>query len=316
MSAAGDVQRMLVLVPWLLERPGAHVDEIAETFRSTPDQIRRDLALLDFCGLPGLRGGDLFDVTIVNDRATIDLADELRRPLKPTPSEALRMVLLVDAVRVALDDTVPALASASVKLRAMLALPPERLGIVADGEFGHPLTVLRDAIRARRQVSFAYLGRIDDVPKQRHVDPVRMHVIDGSWYLEAFDHDRSEGRIFHTDRISDLSVLDVSTADHDLASLVPTYQRQADDAEVELRITKPGQWILDHLTLTEQNIAADGTITARLTTNAFPYIARLVLMARGTVTVTAPPKLRVMIATLAANALAAYDPTNEPKAHS
>jgi hypothetical protein len=66
-SAADDVHRMLVLVPWLLERPGAHVDEMADVFATTSDQIRRDLALLDFCGLPGLRGGDLFDVTIIND---------------------------------------------------------------------------------------------------------------------------------------------------------------------------------------------------------------------------------------------------------
>jgi len=315
MSAADDVQRILVLVPWLLERPGAHVNEIAEAFRSTPEQIRKDLALLDFCGLPGLRGGDLFDVTIVNDRATIDLADELRRPLKPTPSEAVRMVLLVDAVRVALDDTVPALASASLKLRAMLALPPERLGIVAGGEFDHPLAILRDAITARRQVSFAYFGRNDAVPKPRQVDPVRLHVLDGSWYLEAFDHDRNEGRIFHTDRMTDVSVLDTRAADHDLASLVPAYTPQADDAQVELTITKPGQWILDHLTLIEQFATADGHITARLRTDALPYIARLVFMARGTVTVTAPPRLRDMIATLAANAMARYDSVNDPKAH-
>lgn len=315
MSAADDVQRMLVLVPWLLERPGAHVDEIAEAFRSTPEQIRKDLALLDFCGLPGLRGGDLFDVTIINDRATIDLADELRRPLKPTPSQAVRMVLLIDAVRVALDDTVPALASASLKLRAMLALPPERFGVVADKEFRHPMAVLRDAINARKQVSFAYLGRNDDLPKQRHVDPVGIHVVDGNWYLEAFDHDRNEGRIFHTDRITGVSVLDAVADDHDLASLIPAYQPQADDALVELTITRPGQWILDHLVLAEQTTTADGNITARLTTDALPYIARLVFMARGTVTVTAPPTLRDMIVTLAASALAGYDSQPDPKAH-
>ncbi|MEX2532464.1 MAG: WYL domain-containing protein [Nitriliruptoraceae bacterium] len=314
MSAADDVQRMLVLVPWLLERPGAHVNEIAEAFHSTPEQIRKDLALLDFCGLPGLRGGDLFDVTIINDRATIDLADELRRPLKPTPSEAVRMVLLIDAVRVALNDTVPALASASLKLRAMLALPPERFGVVADDTFDHPLTVLRDAISAQQQVSFTYLGRNDEVPKQRHVDPVCIHVMDGNWYLEAFDHDRNEGRLFHTDRITDVSVLHARATDHDLASLIPAYQPQADDAQVELTITKPGQWILDHLVLAEQTTTADGNITARLATDALPYIARLVLMARGKVRVTAPPKLRDMIATLAANALAGYNPLTDSKA--
>lgn len=311
MSAADDVQRMLVLVPWLLERPGAHVDEIAEAFRTTAAQIRKDLALLDFCGLPGLRGGDLFDVTIINDRAAIDLADELRRPLKPTPSEAMRMVLHVDAVRVALDDSIPALASASLKLRAMLALPAERLGIVDDGQFAHPLAVLRDAITNQQQVAFTYHGRNDDAPQQRHADPVRIHVIDGSWYLEAFDHHRNEGRIFHTDRITEVVVLDAPAKTHDLHAMVPQYQAGADDVAVELTITKPGQWILDHLTLTDQVENTDGNITARLTTDALPYIARLVFMARGTVTVVSPPALRDMIATWASDALGFYESSDQ-----
>lgn len=307
MSAADDVKRMLILVPWLLERPGTHVSEIAKTFHTTPEQIRKDLALLDFCGLPGLRGGDLFDVSLINDHAAIALADELRRPLKPTPSEAVRMVLLVDAVRIALGDSVPALTSASLKLRALLALPEERLGIVSEGEWLNPLALLRDAIAARQQVSFAYLGRNDVTPKMRHVDPVRLHVIDGSWYLEAFDYDRSQGRIFHSDRMSDIVILDAPAAVHDLASLVPTYHPQADDVVVELAITKPGQWMLDHLVLTDQVQSAEGTIIARLTTNAFPYIARLVLMARGTVTVNEPLEVRELVAALAASAVALYD---------
>jgi len=312
MSAATDVQRLLVLVPWLLERPGAHVDEMSEVFHTSSDQIRRDLALLDFCGLPGLRGGDLFDVTVINDRATIGLADELRRPLKPTPSEAVRLVLLVDAVRLALDDAVPALTSASAKLRAMLALPDDRLGLVSDTDLDHQLATLRDALTRKLQVRFTYLGRNDTTPKTRHVDPVRMHVIDGNWYLEAFDNDRNAGRIFHTDRIADVTVLDTDVMPHDMLPLVPEYQPDDDDTVVTLTVSKPGQWILDHLASVTSTPTDAGTIMATLTTNALPYIARLVFMARGTVIVQEPLALRQMVAAMATRALVLYDKEIHP----
>jgi hypothetical protein len=84
-SATADVARMLALVPWLLERPGASVVETAETFGVDAATIERDLGHLDFCGLPGLGGGDLFDVSLVGDRIVVQLADELRRPVRPTP---------------------------------------------------------------------------------------------------------------------------------------------------------------------------------------------------------------------------------------
>lgn len=306
MSAADDVKRLLVLVPWLLERPGAHVDELADVFHTTADQIRRDLAMLDFCGLPGLRGGDLFDVTVINDRATIDLADELKRPLKPTVTEAIRLILLVDAVRVALDDAIPALASASAKLRTMLSLPEETFGLIDETTPAHPLHDLRVAITENRQVTFTYLGRNDATPKPRRVDPVSMHVFDGNWYLEAFDLDRQAGRIFHTDRIADVRITDVPSQPHDLDALLPAYIPDPNDTTVVLHINKPGQWILDHLHVNEIVHDDNDTLVATFTTNALPYIARLVLMARGSVTVAKPETLRTLVKDTARKTLEAY----------
>jgi hypothetical protein len=127
-SAAGDVARMLTLVPWLLERPGASLTETAEQFGVDERTIRRDLGHLDFCGLPGLGGGDLFEVELVGDRIVVRMADELRRPLRPTPREALRLVLTVDAVAEALGDELPALRSAVAKVRDALGIPE----VVAD----------------------------------------------------------------------------------------------------------------------------------------------------------------------------------------
>ena len=94
MSATDDVARMLTLVPWLLERPGASLAETAAAFGVDERTVRRDLLdHLDFCGLPGLGGGDLFTVDLSGDRIVVSMADELQRPVRPTPAEALQLVL-------------------------------------------------------------------------------------------------------------------------------------------------------------------------------------------------------------------------------
>jgi proteasome accessory factor B len=112
-----DVARMLTLVPWLLERPGASLTETAEHLRGRRRRSARPRAprLLrpagsrrrrpvrvsswwgtgSWCGWP----------TSCVDRC-------VRRP-----GEALRLVLTVDAVAEALGDELPALRSAVAKVR-------------------------------------------------------------------------------------------------------------------------------------------------------------------------------------------------------
>ncbi|MDO5500054.1 MAG: protein pafC, partial [Propionibacteriaceae bacterium] len=58
-SSPDQVPRLLSLVPYLQRRPGARVSDVAAEFGITPVQLRKDLAVLYMCGLPGLLPGDL-----------------------------------------------------------------------------------------------------------------------------------------------------------------------------------------------------------------------------------------------------------------
>jgi proteasome accessory factor C len=201
MSATRDVARMLTLIPWLLQRPGAAIAEAADAFGVGERQIRADLGHLDFCGLPGLGGGDLFDVTVIGDRVLVEMADELRRPLRPTPSEALRLVLAVDAVADALGPELPALASAVGKIREALGVP-ERVADVLEPDTIELADRLREALAAKRRVRITYQGRADSELRERDVDPWTLHVVDGRWYLDGHDHDAADRRIFRFTRSS------------------------------------------------------------------------------------------------------------------
>ncbi|MEX2549187.1 MAG: WYL domain-containing protein [Nitriliruptoraceae bacterium] len=291
MSAADDVARMLTLVPWLLERPGASFAEVAEAFGVSEGTIRADLGHLDFCGLPGLGGGDLFEVSTVGDRVVLRMADELRRPLRPTPREALRLVVTVDAVAEALGEELPALRSAVDRIRAALDIPERSADVVApDGVSALP--TLRAAVREQRRVRLRYQGRADDAPRVREVDPWALHVRDGTWYLQGHDHGAGERRVFRLDRVAAAEILDqavLAEAPDELEP--PAYVPGPDDLEIVLAVSPRGRWVEDAVTVDEIEEHRDGGATLRLHTDAPRWMASVVLMAAGEVVVRSPASL-------------------------
>ena len=182
--------------------PGASVEEAADAFGVPARTVRRDLAHLDFCGLPGLGGGALFDVTIEQDRVVVSMADELRRPLRLTPREALRLVLSLQAVDHAFGDELPALRSAIGKVRDAAGLPEAAAVAVEEGlPAGGWLPVVRTALRAGQQLRLTYQGRADAAPRQRLIDPWQLDVTSDGWYLHGHDVDAGGHRVFRLDRV-------------------------------------------------------------------------------------------------------------------
>jgi proteasome accessory factor C len=305
-SAPEDVARMLTLVPWLLERPGASLAEVAETFGVSERVLRADLEHLDFCGLPGLGGGDLFDVSTVGDRIVVTMADELKRPLRPTPREALRLVLTLDAVAEVLGDELPALRSAVAKVRAALGIP-EAAADVAEVSGPATLGELRRAVRDGRVCRLAYQGRVDSQPADREVDPWALHVVDGSWYLQGHDHGAGQRRVFRLDRVAALEVTDWPVTVPAPAELEPPrYVPGPDDLEVVLEVGVRGRWIEDAVVVDERHEHADGGATLRLHTDAPGWLASLVVMAAGEAAVRRPTSFAARVRETAEAALARY----------
>jgi proteasome accessory factor C len=307
-SATDDVARMLTLVPWLLERPGASLRETADAFGVSEDRIRRDLEQhLDFCGLPGLGGGDLFEVSIEADRILVRMADELRRPLRLTPAEGLRLVLSVDAVAEVLRDELPALPSAVARVREALGLP-ERVADVLEPTSDELALTARQAIADGRRIELSYQGRGDDAPRRREVDPFAVRVVGGRWYLQGHDHGAGGLRTFRLDRAASLAVTDTPIEVPPPAELpVPRYQPGADDVTVTLAVTAAARWLADVVDVDHIDEREGGTAEFTFTTDAPRHVARLVLMAGGDATVLSPPELADTVRELAHAAAGRYE---------
>jgi predicted DNA-binding transcriptional regulator YafY len=297
-----DVVRMLTLVPWLLQRPGASIEEVANAFAVDRSTLRRELEHLDFCGLPGLGGGALFDVSLAGEQIFVRMADELRRPLRPTPVEALRLLLMARAVERAVGDDVPALSSAIEKLHVAFGIAVGSVEILDSGA-GDDVMEARRAIAADRSLRFEYRGRGDVGPQARHVDPWALDLIEGAWYLHAFDHDAGAARIFRLERAARLVTSDEPRRTvPDAALPLPRYEAAPDDAEVVLRLEQGAVWLLDALSV--DATLEEGSLTiARLRTGDPEWLVRLVLMAGGAAQVVQPAALRALVRQRALDAL-------------
>lgn len=298
-----DVVRMLTLVPWLLERPGASVTATAETFGTDVATLRAELEHLDFCGLPGLGGGALFDVTVIGDEVTVRMADELRYPLRPTPHEALRLLLVATAADRVTGGDLPALSSAVAKLHRALGVS-EGAVTVLDADPDDTVALLRTAIADGVQVRFRYRGRNDAEPLLRTVDPWAVELTEGAWYLHAGDVERAEGRIFRLDRATDVEALTVprgSTPPGDLPR--PVYEPGEGDLEVRLLLEPSALWLLDAVRADAVEETAERRFEVRLRTGSPEWLARLVLMTGGGAVVLQPAELVERVRSRAQEAL-------------
>ena len=208
--------RLLALVPYLTARPeGVRVAEAARDFGVTERQLRSDLELLWMCGLPGYGPGDLIDLSFEGDRVRVTFTAGMGRPLRLTTDEA---VALVVALRTLLE--LPGLAEREAVSRALAKVSaaaghaadrvtPVAVSVDAREE---ALAVVRDGLERKRALHLHYYVPTRDERTERTVDPMRLLLVDGKWYLEAWCR-RAEGvRLFRLDRVDDVVVLDERAA--------------------------------------------------------------------------------------------------------
>ena len=314
MPALAQLPRLLALVPYLLARPGVRVSEAAAVFGVSEDRLRKDLDLLWVCGLPGHGPGDLIDVEFEGDTITLLEPAGVTRPLRLTVDEALALVVALRALaetpglveRDALDR-----ALAKVEAVAGAAAGPAgRIEVAVEGE-ERVLPVVEQALRERRRLHLRYHVPGRDETTERDVDPMRLALVEGRSYLEAWCR-RAEGvRLFRLDRVAGVRLLDApaeppaAAQSRDLSHGV--FQPSPDDALVVLALQPEAHWVAEHHPCEAVEPGPDGELVVRLRTPDLRWVRRLALRLGGTGRVLAPAELAEQVAQDARAALAAYD---------
>lgn len=208
---------MLQLVPYLIGEGEVSVTDAAKTFDVTPDEMRAMVEKLTVIGLPGDSGywqmpNELFDIdwTLLeeHDRIAITNSVGLERSPKLTAREAAALLTGLQLAR-----TIPRVGDTALfngllaKLARGASSTPAEL-IVAPGPVDEVRDRVAEALQRRVAVSFTYKAPDAD-PTTRTVDPVKVHIADGQWYLQGWCHLRQAMRTFHLDRVSDLELTDI-----------------------------------------------------------------------------------------------------------
>jgi proteasome accessory factor C len=321
LATSPRLERLLMLVPWVMAHPDALVDEICERFKISQDDLVADLALLFMCGLPPFGPGDLIEAWIDGDHVHIAAADYLSRPLRLTQWEAVELLVMGRAIA-----SVPGLAEADSLHRGLgkleAALSPEEAAAAADlaarvaveleGTGAEPLLGdLRDAIAGRRRVRITYYSFGQDKVTDRTVDPYVVFSTLGNWYLLGADDQSGEDRVFRVDRIKELAptgeTFEVPEGfDPGRAGGAGLFVPSARDIEVTLDLGPGAGWVLEVTPHDAAELQEDGWTRMRLRTPHLEWLERLVLRLGAEVRVVAPEGLSEQVKSAARRALEGY----------
>lgn len=339
-SAADRLSRLLAMVPWVLEHQGEPLEEVADRFGITTDQLVKDLELLFVCGTPGHLPDDLIEADWEGGRLHIGNADAIARPLRLGIDEALALITglrtLLDVPGFSGDSDREALTGALAKLTEAageaahasraLSVDLARDGGAHDGS--EVLGTAREALRhPRRRLRLRYLVPSRDETTERDVDPMRLLTVDARWYLEGWCHRAGGVRVFRLDRVVTAEVLDADgtpppdavARDVDDGLFTPA----EDDLVVTLELDASARWVAEHVTVDsleelDEPGAADGPgrLRVRLRTPDDRWLRRLLLPLGGAAVVVDPPEVAEGLARAARAALAAHEAvTREPVTH-
>lgn len=312
-GSPAQLPRLLALVPYLLARPGVRLAEVADDFGVTEDRLRKDLNLLWVCGLPGHGPGDLIDVEFEGETVTLTEPAGVTRPLRLTVDEALALIVALRALaetpgldeRDAIDRALAKVEQAA----GAAAGPAHRVEIAVEGE-ERVLPVVQSALEQGRLLHLSYYVPGRDETTERDVDPMRLLLVEGRSYLEAWCR-RVEGvRLFRLDRVHEVTLLDEPSAPpseaapRDLAQGL--FRPGPDDLLVTLALRPGAAWVADYHPCESVTESPDGGLTVRLRARDTSWVSRLVLRLGDQGRVLAPAELAQSVRDDAALALAAY----------
>ncbi len=258
---ADRLSRILALIPYVLERDGASVEEVVERFGYTVDQLSKDLNTVFVCGLPGYGPGDLMEAYVIDDEVVIDAADYFKRAPRLTPTEALGL-LAAGLTLIGAGQGTPELESAVSKLMSSI-LPGEDPGLTVDVlDATEHVRALQAGAAAGRVVNIVYRSVGREQETSRAIEPWTVFHTMGRWYVTGHCRMVDAERTFRVDRIRALSETG-ETFDPPPERPIPGVGYSPSDGDVSalIELGPRARWVLEYYPV---DVVSDDGTTARV----------------------------------------------------
>jgi proteasome accessory factor C len=310
-GAEERLRRLLVMLPWLMERGEVPLAEVASHFQMTPDDVAAELELAAMCGLPPFVD-ELIDVFIDGDMVIVGIPRLFTRPLRLTAPEGFA---LVAAGRAAMElpgaDPDGPLGRGLRKLAAALGDDGVLVELPRSARTDELIALCVAAAERRERLRVAYFTPDRDEVTEREITPRRVFSDRGEWYVSADDHRSGERRTFRIDRI-------------DVAEPTGTIDPPADEDEpgeegppawftdgavprVTLRLRPAATWVVERYPVDSVRELAGGAVEVRLAVSSERWLERLLLRLGPDATVVEPRRLAGLGRAAAARILTRYE---------
>lgn len=317
-SAPDQVARLLAMVPYLLGRGEVRLEEVAERFGVSAEQVDKDLRVLFMTGLPQGMPDDLIEVDLEalegDGVIRVGNADYLARPVRFSPAEATALVVALRTMEEAADPAGRDVLSRTVrKLEDVLAAVGEQPALHVQGAAASPqgevLEQVHEAIASGRQLRIAYFVPSRDEVSDRVIDPRGVARIGDVAYVDAWCHLAQDLRAFRLDRIESCAVLDAPVTDRSARprDLTEGWFAEGEVERVTLRLQPPAWWVREYYPVLDARPGPGGTLDVDLEVAGEGWIRQLLLRLAPHAVVRRPAHLQQSFSDMAAETLHLYD---------
>ncbi|MGD9703530.1 MAG: helix-turn-helix transcriptional regulator [Acidimicrobiia bacterium] len=305
------LRRLLVMLPWIMERGEVPVSEVAARFHLTEAEVVADLERIAMCGVPPYGPDDLVDLFVDDGQVVAGPARFFSRPLRLTAPEAFALLTSARAAQqLPGADPAGALARALDKLAAVVG----RDAVTVDLTRPVALDEISAAVEEGRQLRIEYWSAASDEASERVIDPAAVFADRGNWYVVADDHRSGEERTFRVDRI--VAVTPTGVVREGTREKPPIARGEAWFAEadglprVTLRLQPDAAWIVERYPTDAVEPLPGGGFEVVVPVTSERWLARLLVRAGRSVEVVSPPELAGLGARTARRLLGCYVSTS------
>ena len=306
-NAEDRLRRLLVMLPWLMERGEVSVDETAQRFGMTEAEIVKDLELVAMCGLPPFVD-ELIDVFIDEGMIFVGVPRLFTKPLRLNSVEAWE---LLAAGRAAMElpgaDADGPLGRGLDKLARALG-EDDTSGVRIDLDRPADANVLAAAVESGEQVRMRYWSQSRDETSERAILPRQVFADRGEWYVSADDERSGEVRTFRIDRIESIEPTGLTPEPSDDPLPTPgSWFTDGTIPRVTLRLAPAARWVAERFPIDDlDGPDPDGWVTVTMPVASEPWFARTLVRLGPDAEVVDAPEWEAIARTAAERVLARY----------
>ena len=306
-TAEERLQRLLVMLPWLMERGEVPLDEVARRFRLSTQEVAADLELAAMCGLPPFVD-ELIDLFIDDEVVFVGVPRLFTRPLRLTAPEGFA---LVAAGRAAMQlpgaDVAGPLGRGLQKLSAALGDDAVVVDLPRPGAVEERIALLTAAISRNERLAVQYWTASRDEVTERVITPRRIAHDRGEWYVFADDQRSGERRTFRVDRFESVTPTgEIDQPDEGAAAGPLHWFADGSFPQVTLRLSPAARWVIERYPVDRVVELGDGAVEATFPLASDRWLERLLLRLGGEAAVLEPVAWRSRAAEIAQRVLTRY----------